>query len=125
MTLVEQLDLSSWQGKTGNAMRVLQGAFPPALRNTVSAARELEAANSAWAAQLSGFQAEADALERRAASISTHQQALMTQQAAPLSASSALTGELESASANLAAISLRLITGSAHSRRSPEYPPTG
>lgn len=101
---VEHLDMSSWQGETGNAMRVLRSTFPPALRQTASAVRELQAATSSWAGQLSGFQAEADALERKAATASVQQQALKTQQAALPSGSSALKGELESASTALTGI---------------------
>jgi hypothetical protein len=48
-------------------MRALQATFPPALRNTASAAETLHAATASWANQLSGFQAEADALEPKAA----------------------------------------------------------
>jgi hypothetical protein len=57
-------------------MRALQATFPPALRNTASATETLYAATSSWANQLSGFQAEADALDRQAAHASAHQQAL-------------------------------------------------
>ena len=64
LAVVERLDLSTWQGQAGQAMRALQATFPPALRNTTSAAETLQAATSSRAGQLSGFQAEADALEQ-------------------------------------------------------------
>lgn len=99
LTMVERLDLSAWQGRAGDAMRALQATFPPALRNTASAAQTLQAATSSWAAQLSGFQAEADALERQAASASAQHQALQTKQAALPPGSRLLTTELEAASA--------------------------
>jgi hypothetical protein len=109
LALVERLDLSSWEGEAGDTVRALQGAFPPALRYTVSAAQELQAATLSWAGQLSGFQSEADALERKAAIASEHQQALRSQQAALPSASKALSGEQQAASASLTAV-----TGQAH-----------
>jgi hypothetical protein len=101
---VERLDLSPWQGAAGDAVRALQGAFPPALRTMVSSAENLQAAAQSWAGQLSGFQSEADMLERRAASASADQQALRGQQAALPSAPKALSGELQAASATLTAV---------------------
>ncbi len=98
LAVVERLNLSAWQGQAGDAMRALQATFPPALRNTASAAETLQAATSSWAGQLSGFQAEADALERKAASANAQHQALQTQQAALPPGSRVLNGELESAS---------------------------
>ena len=85
-------------------MRALQATFPPALRNTASAADTLHAAASSWANQLSGFQAEADALERQAANASAHQQALQAKQAALPPGSAVLTADLESASAAVSGI---------------------
>lgn len=98
LAVVERLDLSAWQGQAGAAMRALQATFPPALRNTAGAAETLQAATSSWAGQLSGFQAEADALERQAATASAQHQALQTQQAALPPGSRVLTAELESSS---------------------------
>jgi hypothetical protein len=98
LAVIERLNLSAWQGQAGDAMRALQATFPPALRNTVSAAETLQAAASSWAGQLSGFQAEADALERQAATVSAQHQALQTQQAALPPGSRVLTAELESSS---------------------------
>jgi hypothetical protein len=109
LTMVEQLDLTPWQGQSGDAMRALRAAFPPALRNAVSAAEMLQAATSSWAGQLSGFQAEADALERKAASASAHRQALQTQQAALPPSSSALKADLEAVSATLAAVNVEAL----------------
>jgi hypothetical protein len=104
LAVLERLDLSAWQGRAGDAMRALQATFPPALRNTASAAQTLQAATSSWAAQLSGFQAEADALERQAASASAQHQALQTQQAVLPPGSRVLNGELESSSAAVSRI---------------------
>lgn len=110
LSMVEKLDLIPWQGRAGDAMRALKDTFPPALRNSVSAAETLQAATSSWADQLSGFQAEADALERKAASARAHQQALRTQRAAlPPSSSSVLKGDLEEVSASLAAVNVQAL----------------
>ena len=99
LAMVERLDLQALQGRAADAMRALQATFPPALRNTASAADTLHAATSSWASQLSGFQAEADALERQAAQASVHQQALQAKQAALPPGSTVLTADMESASA--------------------------
>jgi hypothetical protein len=104
LTLIEHLDLSAWQGQTGDATRALAGTFAPALRNAVSAATELQGAASSWAGQLSQFQAEADALERKAAAANAEQQALQMQQAALPSRSVFLDREVETASARPSAI---------------------
>jgi hypothetical protein len=101
---VERLNLSSLQGRAGDALRALQATFPPALRNTASAAEALHAAASSWASQLSGFQAEADALERQAASAATQQQALLARQAALPPGSTVLTADVEAASATATGI---------------------
>jgi hypothetical protein len=68
LAMVKGIDLSTWQGDAGTAARVMLGAFPPALQQTVTTARELQSAAGSWAGQLTGFQSEADALERQAAS---------------------------------------------------------
>jgi len=104
MALVQQLNLGSLQGKAGDALRVVQATFPPALRSTVSTADALHAATSSWANQLSEFQAEADALERQAANASAHQQALVARQATLPPGSTVLTAEVESASAAVTGI---------------------
>jgi hypothetical protein len=104
LAVIERLDLRAWQGQAGDAMRALQATFPPALRNTASAAETLQAATSSWAGQLSGFQAEADALERQAATASAQHQALQTQQAALPSGSPVLTAALESSSTAVSGI---------------------
>jgi hypothetical protein len=101
---VERLNLSSLQGKAGDALRALQATFPPALRNTASAAEALHAAASSWANQLSGFQAEADALERQAASAATQQQALLARQAALPPGSTVLTADVQAATATATGI---------------------
>ena len=65
LTQVEQVDLTSWQGRAGQAVQALRATFPPALRSVASTADTLQEATSRWADQLSGFQAEADALNAR------------------------------------------------------------
>jgi hypothetical protein len=104
LALVQQLNLTTLQGKAADALRTVQGAFPPALRNTASAAESLQAAASSWADQLSGFQAEADALERQAAAATAQQQALQAQQATLPPGSAVLTGDLQTASATVTGI---------------------
>ena len=104
LAMVERLDLRALQGRAADAMRALQATFPPALRNTAGAADTLHAATSSWAHQLSGFQAEADALERQAAQASAHQQALQAKQAGLPPGSAVLTADLESASAAVSGI---------------------
>jgi hypothetical protein len=104
LALVERLNLSPLQGRTADALRTLQATFPPALRSTASAADRLQAAASSWADQLSGFQAEADALERQATAAAAHQQALQTQQAALPPGSAVLTADVQAASATATAI---------------------
>jgi len=104
LAMVERLGLQALQGRAADAMRALQATFPPALRNTAGAADTLHAAVSSWAHQLSGFQAEADALERQAADASAHQQALQAKQAALPPGSAVLTADLESSSAAVSRI---------------------
>ena len=104
LALVERLNLSALQGRAADALRTVQGTFPPALRNTASAAESLQAAASSWANQLSGFQAEADALERNAAAATAQQQALLTRQAALPLGSIVLTDDLQAASASVSGI---------------------
>jgi hypothetical protein len=64
----------------------------------------LQAAASSWANQLSGFQSEADALERQAAAATAQQQALQTKQAALPPSSIVLTDDLQTASATVSGI---------------------
>jgi hypothetical protein len=101
LTLVERLDLSALQGKAADALRTVQGTFPPALRNTASAAETLQAAASSWTNQLSGFQAEADALERQAAAATAQHQALQARQATLPPGTAVLTDDLQTASATV------------------------
>jgi hypothetical protein len=104
LALVEQLNLSALQGQAADALRTVQGTFPPALRNTASAAESLQAAASSWANQLSGFQAEADALEREAAAATAQQQALLARQATLPPGTVVLTDDLQTASATVTGI---------------------
>jgi hypothetical protein len=101
LALLERIDLSALQGRTADVMRTIQALFPPALRNTATAAEILQAAASSWADHLSGFQSEADALERQAAAATTHQQAVQAQQAALPPGSAVLTADVQSASATV------------------------
>jgi chromosome segregation ATPase len=104
LAMIERLDLHALQGRAADAMRSLQATFPPALRNTASAAETLHAATASWANQLSGFQAESDVLERKAANASAQQQALQAKQAALPPGSAVLTADLKSASAAVSGI---------------------
>jgi hypothetical protein len=104
LALVEQLNLSVLQGQAADALRTVQGTFPPALRNTASAAESLQTAASSWANQLSGFQAEADALERQAAAATAQQQALLARQATLPPGAVVLTDDLQTASATVTGI---------------------
>jgi hypothetical protein len=92
------------QGRAADALRTIQGTFPPALRSTASAADSLQAAASSWANQLSGFQAEADALERQAAAAAAQQQALLAPQATLPPGTVVLTDDLQTASATVSGI---------------------
>jgi hypothetical protein len=101
LALVERLDLSPLQGQAAEALRAIQATFSPALRNTASAAETLQAAASSWADQLSGFQTEADVLERQAVTATAHQQAVQAQQASLPPGSLVLTADVQSASASV------------------------
>lgn len=104
LALVERLDLSALQGRAADALRAIQGTFPPALRSAADAAETLQAAASSWANQLSGFQAEADALERQAAATSAQQQSLRAQQAALPPGSIVLADDVQAVSATMTGI---------------------
>jgi hypothetical protein len=104
LALIARLNLNTLQGRAADALRAIQGTFPPALRSTASTAEALQAAASSWANQLSGFQAEADALERQAAAAASHQQALQTQQATLPKGSTVLSGDIELASVTLTGV---------------------
>ena len=104
LTQVEQVDLTSWQGRAGQAVQALRATFPPALRSVASTADTLQEATSRWADQLSGFQAEADALERHAARAAEDQQALRIRQAGLPPGSQVLSKDLEAASAAVTGI---------------------
>ena len=101
LALVERLNLSALQGQAADALQAVQGTFPPALRSTAGAAESLQAAASLWADQLSGFQAEADALERQAAAASAQHQALLARQAVLPPGTALLTDDLQAASATV------------------------
>jgi hypothetical protein len=104
LTQVDQVDLTSWQGRAGQAVQALRATFRPALRSVASTADTLQAATSRWADQLSGFQAEADALERQAARAAENQQALQIRQAGLPPGSQVLSKDLEAASAAVTGI---------------------
>jgi hypothetical protein len=104
LALVERMNLSGPQGQAADALRAIQGAFPPALRSTASAADTLQAAATSWANQLAQFQAEADALERQAATATAQQQALRSQQAALPPGSTILTADIQTATTTVSGI---------------------
>jgi hypothetical protein len=104
LAVIEPLKLNSLEGRAAEALRAIQGTFLPALRNTASAAETLQAAASSWADQLSGFQSEADLLDRQAAAATAHQQALHVQQSTMPPGSIVLADDLQSASATVAGI---------------------
>jgi hypothetical protein len=104
LALVERLNLSPLQGRAADALRTIQGTFPPALRSTASAAESLQAAASSWANQLSGFQAEADALERQAAAATAQQQALQARAATLPRGAVVMADDLQTASAAVTGI---------------------
>ena len=104
LALVERMNLSGLQGQAANALRAIQGTFPPALRSTASAADTLQAAATSWANQLAQFQAEADALEKQAATATAHQQALQNQQAALPPGSTVLTADIQTATTTVSGI---------------------
>ena len=104
LALVERLNLSALQGRAADALRTVQGTFPPALRNTASAADSLQAAASSWANQLRGFQAEADALERQASAATAQQQALQARAATLPRGAVVLTDDLQNASAAVSGV---------------------
>ena len=104
IALLERLNLSVLQGRTADALRAAQGTLPPALRSAASAAETLQAAASSWANQLSGFQAEADALERQATAAMAQQQALQAQQAMMPPGALVLADDLKAASTTVGGI---------------------
>jgi hypothetical protein len=104
LALLDRLNLTGLQGRAADALRALQGTFPPALRNAVGAADSLQAAASSWADQLSSFQAEADALERQAAAATVQQQAVQARQATLPMGSLLLADDLQAASARVSGI---------------------
>jgi hypothetical protein len=104
LALVERLSLSALQGRAADALRAIGGTFPPALRDTASAAESLQAAASSWADQLSGFQAEADALERQAGAAAAQQQALQARQAALPAGRAVLADDIQAAGSAVSGI---------------------
>jgi hypothetical protein len=66
-SVVEGADLSTWQGQAGEVARPVVNLLAGVLADTAIAADKLASVSQAWAAQLAGFQAEADALEKQAA----------------------------------------------------------
>lgn len=104
LALLERLNLSALQGRAADALRAAQGNLPPALQSAARAAEALQAAGSSWANQLSGFQAEADALERPAAAATSQQQTLQAQQVIMPPGTVVLTDDLKAASATVSGI---------------------
>jgi hypothetical protein len=114
LALLERVDLSSLQGRVADALRAVQALFPPALRNTAAAAEILQEAAASWADQLSGFQSEADALERKAVTATAHQQSLQTRQLASPPGSAVFNVDLQSATAAVNGIHMQ--AGELHQR---------
>ncbi len=104
LAIIQGIDLSRWQGRAGDAMRSRVSTFAPALRKSADLADRLHSATSTWAGKLSTFQAEANALERKAAGATSQHQALQNQQAARPPHSSSTDSQLEAAAANLSGI---------------------
>jgi hypothetical protein len=97
---VSGIDLSPWKGKAGDAVRARQTALAQALAVAADGATRLGSAASRWSPRLSGFQAEADALERQAADVQATRQYL----AAKAPAVPALAGDLAQSGTALTAI---------------------
>jgi hypothetical protein len=60
--LVKGVDTSQWQGRAGDALRIMLGTVPSA----ITPAQARQSAASSWAGKFTGFQPEADSLEKQA-----------------------------------------------------------
>jgi hypothetical protein len=65
--LVKGADTSQWQGQAGDALRVMLSTVPSAIQSTITPAQALQSAASSWAGEFTGFQPDADSLEKQAA----------------------------------------------------------
>jgi hypothetical protein len=65
---VAKIDLSRWEGKTAVAVRAKRDILAQTLGQAADAAAKLGDAAARWSPRLASYQAEADALERQAAS---------------------------------------------------------
>jgi hypothetical protein len=65
--LVKGVDTSQGQAQAGDALRVMLGTVPSAIQSATTPAQALQSAASSWAGQSTGFQSEADSLEKQAA----------------------------------------------------------
>jgi hypothetical protein len=73
---VAGIDLTRWVGKAAAVARARQSALAQALAQAVDSSTKLSEAAASWAARLTSYQAEADALERQAAAEIANQQYL-------------------------------------------------
>jgi hypothetical protein len=88
-TQVTSIDLTRWEGKAATAARTRQAALAQALTQAADTTTKLSEAAARWSPRLATYQAEADVLERQAASEQANQQYLATR--APGSPSSPVT----------------------------------
>jgi len=77
-TQVTGIDLTRWEGKAATATRARQAALVQALAQAADTTTNLSGAAARWSPRLTTYQAEADALERRATAEQVNQQYLAT-----------------------------------------------
>lgn len=78
-----QLDFGTWQGQAGNAAKSLVlDDLLPALIDAAAITAQISGGVSSWSGKLSGFQSEADTLERRAGSAAADLESIRSQHAA-------------------------------------------
>lgn len=95
-------DLSTWQGQAGAVARSAVNLLAGALAHAAAAADKLAGVSQAWAGQLAGFQAEADALEKQAAAaLAEHEYAQQRQAQLRLGTPSSSYTEMDPAQAQL------------------------
>lgn len=75
---VAKIDLSRWEGKTAVAVRARRDILAQTLGQAADAAAKFGDAAARWSPRLAGYQAEADALERQAASAQANHAYLAT-----------------------------------------------
>jgi hypothetical protein len=75
---VTRIDLTRWEGRAADAARARQAALVRALAQAADTSTKLSGAAARWVPRLTTYQAEADALERRAAAEQANRQYLAT-----------------------------------------------